>query len=112
MLSSHANRGVINSSVTGAGINNLSSNAADAYNKNYLSALNSVMSGLGSTLQGSQANAQTLLGTASGYDNIPDTAFSNAGAMLMPAYNMWDKAQTLYDNREDFDTVVTNNKDK
>ena len=56
MLSNLASRGVVNSSITGQGINNLSQNAADAYNRNYLNAYNATINGLGTALQGQQAN--------------------------------------------------------
>jgi hypothetical protein len=112
MLSNYNNRGVLNSSITGAGINNLAANAADAYNKNFQSAFNSVLGGYGSALQGAQGNAQGLLGAASGLGGVGTTAFNNAGAQLMPAYNLWKDAQSSYDSREDFDTVVTQNRGK
>lgn len=107
MLNSLGGRGVINSSITGQGVSRLGQQAADAFNKNYLSAFNSVLSGYGSALQGSQGNTQSLLGAAQGYAGIPGAAFENAGASLMPAYNFWKDWQSSYDNREDYDTVVT-----
>ncbi len=51
MLNNLASRGVVNSSITGQGINNLSQNAADAYNRNYLQAYNSTINGLGAAMQ-------------------------------------------------------------
>jgi hypothetical protein len=185
MLNSLGGRGVLNSSITGTGINGLAGNAADAYANNYLNAYNSVLGGYGSSLQGAQGNAQLDLsgmqqtqsamgnqlsgiqtgfggvqtglsgiqtglsgvgtgmtgvqnslsgvqsglsgvqsgaanaqnswqaglqgmrGAAGAYGDVGSNAFTNAGAQLMPAYNLWKDAQTLYNNREDFDTVVS-----
>ena len=71
MLNNLAQRGVLNSSVTTAGINQLSQNAADAYNKNYQEAYRTVMSGLGQGLQGAQNNTSSLLSAIGSIGNIP-----------------------------------------
>lgn len=57
MLNGLASRGVVNSSIASQGINNLSQSAADAYNRNYMSAYQAVLGGLGSALQGQQTSA-------------------------------------------------------
>ena len=85
MLNDLAARGVLNSSITSSGINNLSQNAADAYNKNYLDAYNSVVNNYSNSLQGVQAD-------------------------LMPVMDMWKTWQTSYDNGEDYDTVIRQGK--
>jgi hypothetical protein len=105
MLGSLGTRGVLNSSITGSGINNLSQNAANAMQSGYLDTFNSVINGY-------KGSSESLLGTAQGLSNVGSQAWTNAGAMLMPAYNMWKDAQSSYDNREDFDTVVTQKKGK
>ena len=107
MLNGLSSRGVINSSITGQGISRLGQQAADAYNRNYLNAFNSVLSGQAQALQGSQNNTASLLsslGTAAG---LPSQAYEGATAGLMPAYNMWKALQDSYDRREDYDTVMT-----
>ena len=106
-LSSLGNRGVLNSSITSQGINNLSQAAADAYNRNYLTAYNSAIGGLGSALQGQQSSTSALLSGINALGNIPSQAYENAGAALTPAFNLWNRWQSSYDNREDFDTIVT-----
>ena len=107
MLNGLSNRGVLNSSITSQGVNNLSNAAANAFNQNYQSAFQSVLGGLGSALQGAQNNAGTLLSTINAIGNLPQQAYAGVSAQLMPAYNMWGDWQSSYDNREDYDTVVT-----
>ena len=110
MLNSLANRGVVNSSITGQAMNNLSQQAADAYNKNYLSAYNAVLGGLGSAMQAQQNNSGTLLSAVNALGNIPSQAYGAAGAAITPAFNLWKAMQSSYDNREDYDTVVQQGK--
>lgn len=110
MLNGLANRGVVNSSIASQGINNLSQQAADAYNKNYLTAYNAVLNGYGNALQGNQANTQSLLSTINALGNIPNQAYEGEYAGIMPAFNMWKAWQNSYDNREDYDTIVQQGK--
>ena len=110
MLNNLASRGVVNSSITGQALNNLSQQAADAYSKNYLSAYNSTISGLGTALQGQQANTAALMSGVSALGNIPNQAYEAAGAGITPAFNLWKAWQNSYDNREDYDTVVKQGK--
>ena len=107
MLNSLANRGVLNSSVTTTGTNQLSQAAADAYNKNYLTAYQSVLSGMGQGVNAAQNNTNSLLSGIQAVGNVPSQAYEGAYAGLMPAYNMWSGWQNSYDNRQDFDTIVT-----
>ena len=110
MLNDLSQRGVLNSSVTTAGTNNLSQAVADAYNKNYLTAYNSVLNGYNSMLQGSQNDANSLLSTVNVLGGIPSQSYENAYAGLMPAFNMWKAWQNSYDSREDYDTIVKQGK--
>ncbi len=110
MLNSLANRGVLNSSVTSQGVNNLTQAAADAYNRNYLNAYNAVLGGLGSAMQGQQSNTGALLSGINALGNIPSQAYEGVGAQLMPAFNLWRAWQNSYDNREDYDTIVKQGK--
>lgn len=180
MLNSLGSRGVLNSSITSQGTSRLAQQAAEAYNKNYLNAYNSVVNGYAQGLQGAQGNAANTLGgvnalssgigaVGSGLNalsnaaatylgganaltnnagtylgganamtnaagnftnaanalsgtlnaisgganvmgNIPGQAYENATAGLMPAFNMWKTWQTLYNNSEDYDTVVQQGK--
>ncbi|MBQ3399557.1 MAG: hypothetical protein IJG51_11765 [Synergistaceae bacterium] len=110
MLNNLAGRGVVNSSITGQGISNLSQQAADAYNRNYLQAYNSVLGGLGQAMQGQQSNSASLLSAVNALGNIPSQAYEGVGAQLTPAFNMWKALQSSYDNREDYDTVVKQGK--
>ena len=107
MLNGLASRGVVNSSITGQGISRLGQQAADAYNRNYLNAFNSVLSGNAQALQGSQNNTASLLSSLGAAAGLPSQAYEGATAGLMPAYNMWKALQDSYDRREDFDTVMT-----
>ena len=107
MLNNLAARGVLNSSVTTSAINNLGNNAANAYSQNYLNAYNSVLSGYGSALQGSQNNTSSLLSGLNLIGQIPTQAYTAAYAPLAPVTSFWKDWQSSYDNREDYDTVVT-----
>lgn len=107
MLNNLSNRGVLNSSVTTSGLNNLSQAAADAYNRNYLSAYQSVLGGLGGALSGSQNNTASLLSGIGAIGSIPAQTYEGISAQLMPAFNLWRQWQNSYDNREDYDTIVT-----
>lgn len=110
MLSGLANRGVLNSSITSQGINNLAQQAADAMNANYLNAYNSVINGYGQGLQGRLSNTNALLSGINALGNIPNQAYSGVTAGIMPAFNMWKAWQNSYDSREDYDTVVEQGK--
>ena len=152
MLNSLGSRGVLNSSITSQGTSRLAQQAADAYNRNYLNAYNSVLNGYAQGLQGAQGNAANLIGgigalgngigalgsgagaignAANVYANaagalgnsanavtsgmgafagLPSQGYENATAAIMPAYNMWKTWQTLYNNSEDYDTVVQQGK--
>lgn len=110
MLNNLASRGVINSSITGQGINNISQQAADAYNRNYLSAYNSTIGGLGTALQGQQANTGALMQGIAGLGAIPAQAYEAAGAGITPVFNLWKAMQNSYDTRTDYDTVVQQGK--
>ena len=107
MLNGLANRGVVNSSITSQGVNNLSQAAADAYNRNYLSAYQSVIGGLGSALQGSQNNTASLLSGMNALGQIPSQAYEGVAAQLMPAFNLWSQWQNFYQNDDPYDTIVT-----
>lgn len=107
MLNSLGNRGVLNSSITSQGVSRLGQQAADAYNRNYLNAFNSVINGYAQGLQGAQGNAQTLVSGANALGSIPTQAYEGATAALMPAFNMWKHWRSSYDGREDYDHVVS-----
>lgn len=106
MLNNLSNRGIVNSSITSQGISRLGQQAADAYNRNYLNAFNSVLSGQAQALQGSQNNTASLLSGLGTAAQLPSHAYEGATAGLMPAYNFWKDLQHSYDNREDYDTIV------
>ena len=111
MLNGLASRGVLNSSITGQGINNLSQSAADAYNRNYMTAYQAVLGGLGQAMQGQQSSANAyasaLTSGMKALGAVPEDAYTGAISELMPAYNFWKDWQKSYDGREDYDTVVT-----
>lgn len=110
MLNSLGSRGVLNSSITSQGTSRLAQQAADAYNKNYLNTFNSVINGYAQGLQGAQGNTNALVGGLNAIGSIPSQAYEGASSALMPAFNMWKTWQSLYDGREDYDTVVTQGK--
>ena len=111
MLNSLSGRGVLNSSIASQGISRLGQQAADAYNKNYLTAFNSVMNGYGQALQGAQGNTGQLVGAMNALGNVPSTAYDNAFAGLMPAFNFWKTWQGLENSKpETYDTVVQQGK--
>ena len=106
MLNSLASRGVVNSSIMSQGVNNLSKQAADAYNRNYLTAYQAALSGMGSALSGQQNNTNALLSGINAVGNIPGQAYEGAAAQIMPAFNLWKAMQSSYDNADTFDTIV------
>ena len=107
MLNNLANRGIVNSSTMTQGVNNLSQQAADAYTRNYMTAYQTALSGLNSALQGQQNNLSGITTGVYALGKIPEQAYEGAAAQIMPAYNMWKAMQSSYDNRQDFDTIVT-----
>lgn len=107
MLNNLANRGVVNSSIMAQGVDNLSQQAADAYAKNYLTAYQAALSGMGNALQGQQSNTNALTTGIYALGKIPSQAYEGVGQGLTTAYNMWKAMQNSYDTREDYDTVVT-----
>ena len=107
MLNGLANRGVVNSSITSQGVNNLSQAAADAYNRNYMNTFNSVLGGYGSALSGAQNNTSSLLNSINTLGNVPTQAYSMAAAPLMPGYNLMKDLYSLYNSQpEQYDTIV------
>ena len=106
MLNNLASRGVLNSSITSAGINQLAENAANAFNQNYLQAYNSAMSGLGQTLQGSQGNLSSMLSTLGAVGSVPSQAYQNIGAGLTPANTLWQQWQNFYQQDDPYNTFV------
>ncbi|MBR1602717.1 MAG: hypothetical protein IJ667_04685 [Synergistaceae bacterium] len=110
MLDSLGTRGVLNSSITSRGINDLSQRAADAMNTNYLNAYNSVLNGYAQGLQGTANETNSLLSVINALGNIPSQQTSGATNMLMPGYNMWKDWQNMYYGHEDYDTVVKQGK--
>lgn len=107
MLNNLASRGVVNSSIMSQGVNNLSQQAADAYARNYMTAYQAALGGMGAALQGQQNNLSGLTTGVYALGKIPEQSYEGAAAQIMPAYNMWKAMQNSYDNRQDFDTVVT-----
>ena len=111
MLNNLSGRGVLNSSITGQGISRLGEQAADAYNKNYLTAYNAVLNGYNSALRGTQGNTSQLISTMNALGNMPEQAYENAYAELMPAFNFWKTWQSLENSKpETYDTVVKQGK--
>ena len=110
MLDSLGARGVLNSSITSRGINDLSQRAADAMNTNYLNAYNSVINGYAQGLQGTANEANALLSGINALGNIPNQQYSGMMQQLMPGYNMWKDWQNMYYGHEDYDTVVKQGK--
>lgn len=110
MLNNLSSRGVVNSSITSQGVNNLGRQAADAYSRNYMTAYQAVLGGLGSALQGQQSNTSALMTGINALGNLPSLAYEGAGAALTPAFNLWKAWQGSYDGRDDYDTVVQQGK--
>lgn len=106
MLNDLGNRGVLNSSITSQGVSRLGQQAADAFNRNYQNAFNSVIQGYGLGLQGAHSNAGNLLRGVEAVGRVPTQAFEGAGSALMPAFNLWKAMQDSYDRKEDFDTAI------
>jgi hypothetical protein len=107
LLNDLGNRGVVNSSITSQGLSRLGAQAAQELDRNYLALLSQTVSGYAQAVQGGQGAAGLALQGANAYGALPQQAYEQVGAALMPAYNLWEKAQSLYDGREDFDTVVS-----
>ena len=105
MLNNLSKRGVLNSSVTTAGTNQLSQAAADAYNKNYMAAYQAVLSGLGQGLQGTQNNTASLLSALGSIGKVPSQVYEGIGSQLTPAFNLWEKMQNFYLNDDPYQTI-------
>ena len=99
MLNGLANRGVVNSSITSQGVNNLSQAAADAYNRNYMNTFNSVLGGYGNALSGAQNNTSSLLNSVNTLGKVPSMAYEGAAAPLMPGYNLMKDLYSLYNSQ-------------
>ena len=110
MLNSLGKRGVLNSSITSSGINQLSQYAADAFNNNYMTAYQAVLGGLGQGLQGAQNNTASLLSALGAVGQVPSQTYEALGAGLSIPMNLWKNWQSSYDNREDYDTVIRQGK--
>ena len=82
MLNDMAGRRILNSSITSRGINDLSGAAADAFNRNYLNAYNSVLGGYGQGLQHSQSQMGNTLAALSAANGMLGNVNSGIGAML------------------------------
>ncbi len=105
LLTSLGKRGVLNSSLTTAGTNQLAQTAADAFARNYLSAYQSALSGMGSALSGAQSNTGAALQAINALGTVPTQAYEGAGAGITPAFNLWKAWQGSYDGREDYDYI-------
>ena len=108
MLNGLANRGVVNSSITSQGVNNLSQAAADAYNRNYMNTFNSILGGYGNALSGAQNNTTSLLNSINALGKVPSMAYEGAAAPLMPGYNFFKDWYSLRNSEpEENDQLVT-----
>ncbi len=105
MLNNLGKRGILNSSVTTSGMNQLSQAAADAYNRNYLTAYQTVLSGLGSSLQAGQNNVASLLSALGAAGSAPSNAYTGVGAGLTAPYNGWKDWQNFYQNDDPYETI-------
>ena len=107
MLNNLASRGVLNSSVTTTGTNQLAQAAADSFNRNYLTAYQAALSGMGSALQGQQNNTSATLSALSALGALPTQAYESVGAQLTPAYNAWKDWQTFYQNDDPYQMIYS-----
>jgi hypothetical protein len=107
-ISSLANRGILNSSVTNSALNNISQNASNTLAKNYSSDL----SNYANLLNSQAANAaNTLSGNATGQSSsyVPASSlFSYASQLASPAQNMWS---TMYSGRMNSGGTTTTQSD-
>lgn len=98
MLNNLASRGVVNSSITSQGTSRLAQQAAEAYNKNYLNAFNSVINGYAQGLQGAQGNTASIasginaLGNGIGALGTGVNALGNAANVYTGAANAYNGA--------------------
>ena len=105
MLNNLASRGVLNSSVTTTGTNQLAQAAADSFNRNYLTAYQAALSGLGSALQGQQNNTSATLSALSALGALPSQAYESAYAGLTPSTNYYKDWQTFYQNDDPYQII-------
>ena len=99
MLNNLASRGILNSSVTTAGTNQLSQAAADAFNRNYLTAYQTALGGMGQGLQGTLS----ALGAAG---SAPSQAYQSIGAGLTFPYNTWKDWQNFYQSDDPYESIL------
>ena len=110
MLNSLGKRGVLNSSITSSGINQLSQNAADAFNNNYMTAYQAVLGGLGQGLQGMQNNTASLLSALGAVGQVPSQTYEALGSQLSIPMNLWKNWQGFYQSDDPYTTVVRQGK--
>lgn len=91
-MAQNAGKGILNSSVTSKAINEIGSNTADAFAKNYVSLLGQTSQNYG-TLMGGAADAQSR-------------AYNDLNNKYIGAFNYWQKRKE-YESMPDYDTVVT-----
>ena len=95
-ISSLANRGIVNSSITGSALNNISQNAANTLAKNYTADLETA-SGLLGNRANAASNILTNNATAQAAAYTPaSTLFGYASQLATPAQNMYN---TMYSGR-------------
>lgn len=109
-LNNFGNRGIINSSVTNQSMGALSDSASDAYAKNYLSAYDSILNGLGSTINANKGvydSEISGLNTATNtFLETPTKLWQGLQQQFNPSYTFWKDWQNSYDSTEDYDTIV------
>ena len=106
-LNDLANKGIVNSSVTNRSINNMEDSAANAYNQNYLTAYNNVVNNMNTALGGYGSLVNGYNTVMNSFAGIPKTLYSGLSAAYQDPYTFWKDWQNSYDQREDYDTVVT-----
>lgn len=111
-LNDLANKGIVNSSVTNRSINNIEDSAANAYNQNYLTAYNDQVNNLNTALGGYNTLANQYNTAMQTYSSMPSQIWKNLSAAYEDPYQFWKDWQNSYDNREDYDTVVTQDSGK
>ena len=106
MLANNAAKGIINSSVSTAGLNNINRESQNQMSSQYLNMFDRLGQQYDAYAKNSYQNIVGLNDQYTNYANMGKQAWDNYYAPSQGGYNFWNDWQNSYDRREDYDTVV------
>ena len=106
MLANNAAKGIINSSVSTSGLNNINRESQNQMSSQYLNMFDKLGQQYDAYTKNSFQNIGGLNDQYTNYANMGQQAWDNYYAPAQGGYNFWNDWQNSYDRREDYDTVV------